>query len=266
MSHHDSFYRDFFSSPAIIRQLIVDFLPTEVADALDLNRLVRLDTSFVGSHGQLRESDLIWKIHFRNGQPLYLYLLLEFQSTPDAQMSLRLLEYITLLYRQLIREGQIRPEQLEEKNSAVAWLFGTDQAQDRDQLQRFYPRFLAALRQLPDYERTRRLVGRWILRSVRRKLGEDATIEQQLAEELDMLAENLPRILEQERQQGLQQGLQEGLKQGLQQGMEKGMRMMVVALHRSGMSVEAIASMSGQDEATVRRWLAETDQDSPSAQ
>lgn len=53
-----------------------------------------------------RESDLIWKVYFKDGQPLYLYLLLEFQSTQDGEMPLRLLEYIILLYRTLIKSGQ----------------------------------------------------------------------------------------------------------------------------------------------------------------
>ncbi len=293
---HDSFYREFFSDPDLIRQLIRDFLPEAVSAALDVTRLERMDTSFVGEHDQVRESDLIWKIYFKDGQPLYLYLLLEFQSTQDDQMPLRLLEYVILLYRTLIKageasagalppvmpvvlyngdsrwtrptsldqmiqapsflrtwqpgfrfllldEGAFSPDQLEAIGSAVALLFEAEQATDRERLQRAYPRFMEALSKLPNYERLRRVVGRWIARSVRRKLGEDAIIERYLMGEFDMLAENFVRIIEQER------------RQGMEQGMQQGMRLMALGMYRAGMSIDTIVRVSGQDEAVIRRWI-----------
>jgi len=110
-NHHDAFYRDFFSDPDLIRQLIADFLPPEVSEALDVSRLERIDTSFVGEHDQARESDLIWKVYFKDGQPLYLYLLLEFQSSDDRRMPLRMLQYVISLYEHLIREKQVSLDQ-----------------------------------------------------------------------------------------------------------------------------------------------------------
>ncbi len=51
---------------------------------------------------------MIRRVRFR-GQWLYVYLLIEFQSTVDRFMALRLMVYVGLLYQRLIDEKRIRP-------------------------------------------------------------------------------------------------------------------------------------------------------------
>ncbi|MBN1649271.1 MAG: Rpn family recombination-promoting nuclease/putative transposase [Spirochaetales bacterium] len=46
---------------------------------------------------KLLESDLIYSVHFGNS-PVYIFLLIEFQSTVDKMMPVRFLRYITELY------------------------------------------------------------------------------------------------------------------------------------------------------------------------
>ncbi len=53
-----------------------------------------------------REDDIIWKVPFRDDW-VYVYLLIEFQSTVDQYMALRLLTYIGLLYQDLLKTKQI---------------------------------------------------------------------------------------------------------------------------------------------------------------
>ena len=49
---------------------------------------------------------MIWWVRW--GQDwLYVYLLLEFQSTVDRFMAVRILSYVGLLYQDLIRSGQL---------------------------------------------------------------------------------------------------------------------------------------------------------------
>jgi hypothetical protein len=52
-----------------------------------------------------REDDLIWRVRWGEGW-LYVYLLLEFQSTVDRYMAVRLLTYVGLLYQDLIKSKQ----------------------------------------------------------------------------------------------------------------------------------------------------------------
>ncbi|MDD3355049.1 Rpn family recombination-promoting nuclease/putative transposase, partial [Zoogloea sp.] len=45
-----------------------------------------------------------------DGEWVYLYLLIEFQSTVDAWMAVRMMTYVGLLYQDLIRRGEVLPE------------------------------------------------------------------------------------------------------------------------------------------------------------
>ena len=53
-----------------------------------------------------REDDLIWRVHWE-GEWLYVYILLEFQSTVDKWMAVRIMTYIGLLYEDLIRTKKL---------------------------------------------------------------------------------------------------------------------------------------------------------------
>ncbi|TVQ21177.1 MAG: hypothetical protein EA382_13990, partial [Spirochaetaceae bacterium] len=75
---------------------------------LDFSTLERVNSTFVSEEFARRESDVIWKLLVR-GRPVYLYLLIEFQSSVDPLMALRFLRYIAELYGSLVAEGQEPP-------------------------------------------------------------------------------------------------------------------------------------------------------------
>lgn len=52
---------------------------------------------------------MIYRLRLLDGTPVYVYLLLEFQSTPDPWMPLRILVYVGLLYQHLLREKSLSP-------------------------------------------------------------------------------------------------------------------------------------------------------------
>lgn len=68
--------------------------------ALDLDTLERPRESGITPDLREREDDLIWRVRWGEDW-LYVYLLLEFQSTCDPLMAVRLLTYIGLLYQDL---------------------------------------------------------------------------------------------------------------------------------------------------------------------
>jgi hypothetical protein len=107
---HDSLDHRSFSDPAIVAQLLHEFAPAPWLATLDLDRMQRLNTKFHANTGERRESDLIWRIPRRDAGDAYVMLLLEFQSTIDPWMALRLLVYAGLLWQHLIREQQLLPD------------------------------------------------------------------------------------------------------------------------------------------------------------
>jgi predicted transposase YdaD len=49
-----------------------------------------------------RESDVIWKFLRKSGEePVYVYILMEFQSRPDPTMAVRLMGYVSHFYQNL---------------------------------------------------------------------------------------------------------------------------------------------------------------------
>jgi hypothetical protein len=104
---HDALYHRFFSDPAIVAQLLREFASGPWLDGLDLAGLERLNTTFHADTSEAREADLIWRIPRRDGGDAYVMLLLEFQSTPDRWMALRLLVYAGLLWQHLVREKRL---------------------------------------------------------------------------------------------------------------------------------------------------------------
>src|SRR5699024_377745 len=87
MVGHDASYKMLFSHLELIQDLLRGFLPREWQELLDLNSLEKMNSSHVTEGLRSRHSDVIWRL--RHGDDwLYLYLLLEFQSSIDRMMAL----------------------------------------------------------------------------------------------------------------------------------------------------------------------------------
>ncbi len=91
----------------MICQLLTYFVDEGWTADIDYSSLQRIDKSFVTDEFANRESDLVYKAYFK-GKEVYIFLLLEFQSTVDRFMALRMLRYITELYEYLIKSYRIK--------------------------------------------------------------------------------------------------------------------------------------------------------------
>ena len=105
---HDAAYKTLFSHPRLVRDLLQGFVPEPWTDALDLDSLEKLPTDFTSDDLRQRQADTVWRIRFR-AEWLYVLVLLEFQSTEDRYMALRILVYTALLHQDLIRRGAVGP-------------------------------------------------------------------------------------------------------------------------------------------------------------
>ena len=108
MAGHDPSYRLLFSHPRMVEDLLRGFVHEDWLSQLDFATLERVNGSFVTEGLKDRRNDVIWRVRWREeGEAgwFYLYLLMEFQSTPDPFMAVRLLVYEGLLLQELIREG-----------------------------------------------------------------------------------------------------------------------------------------------------------------
>jgi predicted transposase/invertase (TIGR01784 family) len=106
MTDHDSSYKYLFSHPAMVRDLITGFIPDEWLHGLDYDTLEQLPSEYISDDFRRRSDDLIWRVKV-GGQWVYLYFLIEFQSSVDRYMALRVMVYLGLLYQDLIRQGDV---------------------------------------------------------------------------------------------------------------------------------------------------------------
>ena len=104
---HDPGYKRLFSQPRMVQDLLRGFAARDWSDALDFSTLTPVPASFVSDRLRQRHGDLVWRVGFR-GEWLYLLVLLEFQSTVEPAMAVRVLTYTGLLYEKLIDDGALR--------------------------------------------------------------------------------------------------------------------------------------------------------------
>jgi predicted transposase YdaD len=107
----DRAYKRLFSHPLIIEELLRGFVGEDWTERLDFSTLEPVHNSFVSSDLRERHSDLIWRLRLtgEEGGWVYVYLLLEFQSTSDPFMAVRFLTYVGLLLEKIIRDEKLRP-------------------------------------------------------------------------------------------------------------------------------------------------------------
>ena len=94
----------------MIRELFQSFVREPWVAQLDFSTLEKVNGSYISDDLRDREDDVIWKVRIGDSW-VYLYILLEFQSTVDRFMAVRLLTYTGLLYQDLLKSGQIKGRQ-----------------------------------------------------------------------------------------------------------------------------------------------------------
>ncbi|OQY30660.1 MAG: hypothetical protein B6241_15520 [Spirochaetaceae bacterium 4572_59] len=97
---HDNRYKYLFKHKLLVERLMKSFVHEKFVKQLDFSSMERLDKSFVTNDFKEKESDIIWKLNYKE-KPIYIFLLIEFQSTVDHTMPLRFLRYIAEFYQAL---------------------------------------------------------------------------------------------------------------------------------------------------------------------
>lgn len=120
---HDHSYKLLFSEPEVITDLLQGFVHEPWVDQLDFSTLEKVSGSYISDDLRAREDDIIWKVKYGNGW-IYVYLLIEFQSTIDKYMAVRLMSYIGLLYQDLIKSKSFSSTQLPPPFSPLFCIMG----------------------------------------------------------------------------------------------------------------------------------------------
>jgi predicted transposase/invertase (TIGR01784 family) len=103
MTDYDAGYKLLFSHPEMVRDLLTGFVREAWVEKLDFETLECLGGEHIADDFRDRHDDVIWRVKFAD-EWLYVYILLEFQSSVDKFMAVRLMTYIGLLYQDIIRK------------------------------------------------------------------------------------------------------------------------------------------------------------------
>ena len=87
-----------FAHPRMAEDLLRGFVARRWSHALDFGTLELRSATSVSDDLRRREGDLLWRVRFGG---TWLYVQLEFQSTVDPTMAVRLLSRTGLLYQDL---------------------------------------------------------------------------------------------------------------------------------------------------------------------
>ena len=108
---HDKLHKRYFANVVAVRDAIVDFvrrsLPNadEWIDRLDFDTLEPMPTETVDEAFRSRFNDMVWRLRFRgpdhDAKWLYVIVMLEFQSTVDWLMALRIQSYAVRIYESI---------------------------------------------------------------------------------------------------------------------------------------------------------------------
>ncbi|MDN5844627.1 MAG: Rpn family recombination-promoting nuclease/putative transposase, partial [Alcaligenaceae bacterium] len=232
------------SSPDVVRDLVLGFIPDEWLHSLDYSTLEKMPGSYVADDLRQRADDVIWRV--RAGREwVYLYLLIEFQSTVDTWMSVRVMTYVGLLYQDLIRGGQVlkggqlppglvagylprlkyllidenevSPVDLRQARNLMAAIIQVERPDSDQALLRLIDLLSDWLEGNPELRRTFAI---WIRAVVLRQSRHTLVLPKvRDLKELKMtLAERFDAWAQQYEEKGMEKGLEQGLETGIAQG------------------------------------------------
>ena len=112
MTDHDGNYHQIYTDPLMVADLLVHFVNESWVKDLDFTRMQRVNTKFHLRFLQKREGDVVWQIPTRSGGMVFLLVMLEFQSTINRMMAVRIMAYANLLWLQLVHEKKLLPDGL----------------------------------------------------------------------------------------------------------------------------------------------------------
>jgi predicted transposase YdaD len=92
-TEYDASYKLLFSAPELVRDLVLGFIPDDWLHGLDYGTLEKLPGSYVTDDFRHRADDVVWRVKVDESW-VYLYILIEFQSSVDPYMAVRMMVYV----------------------------------------------------------------------------------------------------------------------------------------------------------------------------
>lgn len=103
---HDLAYRELFTHPELVEDLLRHFVKEPWVGEVDFSSLRRESEISVVRRRGAKIRDVVWSVRFR-GRTLFILILIEFQSRRDPVMALRQLVYVASFYKDLYKQKRL---------------------------------------------------------------------------------------------------------------------------------------------------------------
>ena len=104
----DKFFKSIMSNKKMAQELMVNYLPKELTQIINTERIEILKDSFVSNDLRERFSDIVYQVEF-SGKAGYVYFLFEHKSYQDQYAALQMLEYMIKLWRLHLKQHPGEP-------------------------------------------------------------------------------------------------------------------------------------------------------------
>lgn len=94
---HDKLFRASMQYPEVARDFLDAHLPPDIKNKIDLKSIAACPNTFIDEELKLTQSDVLLKSNIE-GKEGYIYILAEHQSKPDPLMPFRLLKYMIKIW------------------------------------------------------------------------------------------------------------------------------------------------------------------------
>ena len=109
---HDASYKKLLAHKEVMAHLAQGYFPDDLSEKFDWDSLELAPTEHTTGDLRRRTNDLVWRLRRRNArsdgeESAYLFVMLEFQSSPDRHMAVRMLTYVGAFYEDLIAHADL---------------------------------------------------------------------------------------------------------------------------------------------------------------
>ncbi len=103
---HDRGFKRLFSFWKILQQFIQGYVEAEWKDRLDYSKGQKMDKSFILKGFEEKEADILYRVPLSGeDKEIYLYILIEHQSTVDYTMAFRILTYLAEIWKDFYKNS-----------------------------------------------------------------------------------------------------------------------------------------------------------------
>lgn len=105
---HDRGYKLLFSFCKLFQQLLEGYVDADWTRLLDFSQSQQVNKTFILPDFQKQESDILYKVPLKNAHQnsVYLYVLIEHQSSVDFSLAFRIFLYLSDLWRELYQNTE----------------------------------------------------------------------------------------------------------------------------------------------------------------